>query len=147
MRSDNAIWGVLLLRAGSQLSAQMRSDLQKSVIEAVVTYMPRIVKAFPMPLTGDGSLDSIKATAESGGRPEADRAILRSVSEWMVMEGAAEATGSNKEESLSDEPLEDGHAAVRIVQFVTKREVHRFWDDALEYTAAKVYINLHVGRT
>lgn len=147
MRSDNAIWGVLLLRAASQLSAQMRSDLQKSVIEAVVTYMPRIVKAFPMPLTGDGSLDSIKATAESGGRPEADRAILRSVSEWMVMEGAAEATGSNKEESLSDEPLEDGHAAVRIVQFVTKREVHRFWDDALEYTAAKVYINLHVGRT
>ena len=125
----------------------MRSDFQKSVIEAVVTYMPRIVKAFPMPLTGDGSLDSIKATAESGGRPEADRAILRSVSEWMVMEGAAEATGSNKEESLSDEPLEDGHAAVRIVQFVTKREVHRFWDDALEYTAAKVYINLHVGRT
>ena len=147
MRSDNAIWGVLLLRAASQLSAQMRSDLQKSVIEAVVTYMPCIVKAFPMPLTGDGSLDSIKATAESGGRPEADRAILRSVSEWMVMEGAAEATGSNKEESLSDEPLEDGHAAVRIVQFVTKREVHRFWDDALEYTAAKVYINLHVGRT
>ena len=147
MRSDNAIWGVLLLRAASQLSAQMRSDLQKSVIEAVVTYMPRIVKAFPMPLTGDGSLDSIKATAESGGRPEADRAILRSVSEWMVMEGAAEATGSNKEESLSDEPLEDGHAAVRIVQFMTKREVHRFWDDALEYTAAKVYINLHVGRT
>ena len=147
MRSDNAIWGVLLLRAASQLSAQMRSDLQKSVIEAVVTYMPRIVKAFPMPLTGDGSLDSIKATAESGGRPEADRAILRSVSEWMVIEGAAEATGSNKEESLSDEPLEDGHAAVRIVQFVTKREVHRFWDDALEYTAAKVYINLHVGRT
>lgn len=147
MRSDNAIWGVLLLRAASQLSAQMRSDLQKSVIEAVVTYMPRIVKAFPMPLTGDGSLDSIKATAESGGRPEADRAILRSVSEWMVMEGAAEATGSNKEESLSDEPLEDGHAAVRIVQFVTKREVHRFWDDALEYTAAKVYINLHVGQT
>lgn len=147
MRSDNAIWGVLLLRAASQLSAQMRSDLQRSVIEAVVTYMPRIVKAFPMPLTGDGSLDSIKATAESGGRPEADRAILRSVSEWMVMEGAAEATGSNKEESLSDEPLEDGHAAVRIVQFVTKREVHRFWDDALEYTAAKVYINLHVGRT
>ena len=147
MRSDNAIWGVLLLRAASQLSAQMRSDLQKSVIEAVVTYMPRIVKAFPMPLTGDGSLDSIKATAESGGRPEADRAILRSVSEWMVMEGAAEATGSNKEESLSDEPLEDGHAAVRIVQFVMKREVHRFWDDALEYTAAKVYINLHVGRT
>lgn len=147
MRSDNGIWGVLLLRAASQLSAQMRSDLQKSVIEAVVTYMPRIVKAFPMPLTGDGSLDSIKATAESGGRPEADRAILRSVSEWMVMEGAAEATGSNKEESLSDEPLEDGHAAVRIVQFVTKREVHRFWDDALEYTAAKVYINLHVGRT
>ena len=147
MRSDNAIWGVLLLRAASQLSAQMRSDLQKSMIEAVVTYMPRIVKAFPMPLTGDGSLDSIKATAESGGRPEADRAILRSVSEWMVMEGAAEATGSNKEESLSDEPLEDGHAAVRIVQFVTKREVHRFWDDALEYTAAKVYINLHVGRT
>ena len=147
MRSDNAIWGVLLLRAASQLSAQMRSDLQKSVIEAVVTYMPRIVKAFPMPLTGDGSLDSIKATAESGGRPEADRAILRSVSEWMVMEKAAEATGSNKEESLSDEPLEDGHAAVRIVQFVTKREVHRFWDDALEYTAAKVYINLHVGRT
>ena len=147
MRSDNAIWGVLLLRAASQLSAQMRSDLQKSVIEAVVTYMPRIVKAFPMPLTGDGSLDSIKATAESGGRPEADRAILRSVSEWMVMEEAAEATGSNKEESLSDEPLEDGHAAVRIVQFVTKREVHRFWDDALEYTAAKVYINLHVGRT
>ena len=147
MRSDNAIWGVLLLRAASQLSAQMRSDLQKSVIEAVVTYMPRIVKAFPMPLTGDGSLDSIKATAESGGRPEADRAILRSVSEWMVMEGAAEATGSNKEESLSDEPLEDGHAAVRIVQFITKREVHRFWDDALEYTAAKVYINLHVGRT
>lgn len=147
MRSDNAIWGVLLLRAASQLSTQMRSDLQKSVIEAVVTYMPRIVKAFPMPLTGDGSLDSIKATAESGGRPEADRAILRSVSEWMVMEGAAEATGSNKEESLSDEPLEDGHAAVRIVQFVTKREVHRFWDDALEYTAAKVYINLHVGRT
>ena len=147
MRSDNAIWGVLLLRAASQLSAQMRSDFQKSVIEAVVTYMPRIVKAFPMPLTGDGSLDSIKATAESGGRPEADRAILRSVSEWMVMEGAAEATGSNKEESLSDEPLEDGHAAVRIVQFVTKREVHRFWDDALEYTAAKVYINLHVGRT
>lgn len=136
-----------MLRAASQLSAQMRSDLQKSVIEAVVTYMPRIVKAFPMPLTGDGSLDSIKATAESGGRPEADRAILRSVSEWMVMEGAAEATGSNKEESLSDEPLEDGHAAVRIVQFVTKREVHRFWDDALEYTAAKVYINLHVGRT
>ena len=109
--------------------------------------MPRIVKAFPMPLTGDGSLDSIKATAESGGRPEADRAILRSVSEWMVMEKAAEATGSNKEESLSDEPLEDGHAAVRIVQFVTKREVHRFWDDALEYTATKVYINLHVGRT
>ena len=147
MRSDNAIWGVLLLRAASQLSAQMRSDLQKSVIEAVVTYMPRIVKAFPMPLTGDGSLDSIKATAESGGRPEADRAILRSVSEWMVMEGAAEATGSNKDESLSDEPLEDGNAAVRIVQFVTKREVHRFWDDALEYTAAKVYINLHVGRT
>ena len=147
MRSDNAIWGVLLLRAASQLSAQMRSDLQKSVIEAVVTYMPRIVKAFPMPLTGDGSLDSIKATAESGGRPEADRAILRSVSEWMVMEGAAEATGSNKDASLSDEPLEDGHAAVRIVQFVTKREVHRFWDDALEYTAAKVYINLHVGRT
>ena len=147
MRSDNAIWGVLLLRAASQLSAQMRSDLQRSVIEAVVTYMPRIVKAFPMPLTGDGSLDSIKATAESGGRPEADRAILRSVSEWMVMEKAAEATGSNKEESLSDEPLEDGHAAVRIVQFVTKREVHRFWDDALEYTAAKVYINLHVGRT
>ena len=147
MRSDNAIWGVLLLRAASQLSTQMRSDLQKSVIEAVVTYMPRIVKAFPMPLTGDGSLDSIKATAESGRRPEADRAILRSVSEWMVMEGAAEATGSNKEESLSDEPLEDGHAAVRIVQFVTKREVHRFWDDALEYTAAKVYINLHVGRT
>ena len=147
MRSDNAIWGVLLLRAASQLSTQMRSDLQKSVIEAVVTYMPRIVKAFPMPLTGDGSLDSIKATAESGGRPEADRAILRSVSEWMVMEGAAEATGSNKEESLSDEPLEDGHAAVRIVQFVTKREVHHFWDDALEYTAAKVYINLHVGRT
>ena len=147
MRSDNAIWGVLLLRAASQLSTQMRSDLQKSVIEAVVTYMPRIVKAFPMPLTGDGSLDSIKATAESGGRPEADKAILRSVSEWMVMEGAAEATGSNKEESLSDEPLEDGHAAVRIVQFVTKREVHRFWDDALEYTAAKVYINLHVGRT
>ena len=147
MRSDNGIWGVLLLRAASQLSAQMRSDFQKSVIEAVVTYMPRIVKAFPMPLTGDGSLDSIKATAESGGRPEADRAILRSVSEWMVMEGAAEATGSNKEESLSDEPLEDGHAAVRIVQFVTKREVHRFWDDALEYTAAKVYINLHVGRT
>lgn len=147
MRSDNAIWGVLLLRAASQLSTQMRSDFQKSVIEAVVTYMPRIVKAFPMPLTGDGSLDSIKATAESGGRPEADRAILRSVSEWMVMEGAAEATGSNKEESLSDEPLEDGHAAVRIVQFVTKREVHRFWDDALEYTAAKVYINLHVGRT
>ena len=147
MQSDNAIWGVLLLRAASQLSTQMRSDLQKSVIEAVVTYMPRIVKAFPMPLTGDGSLDSIKATAESGGRPEADRAILRSVSEWMVMEGAAEATGSNKEESLSDEPLEDGHAAVRIVQFVTKREVHRFWDDALEYTAAKVYINLHVGRT
>ena len=136
-----------MLRAASQLSAQMRSDLQRSVIEAVVTYMPRIVKAFPMPLTGDGSLDSIKATAESGGRPEADRAILRSVSEWMVMEGAAEATGSNKEESLSDEPLEDGHAAVRIVQFVTKREVHRFWDDALEYTAAKVYINLHVGRT
>ena len=136
-----------MLRAASQLSAQMRSDLQKSVIEAVVTYMPCIVKAFPMPLTGDGSLDSIKATAESGGRPEADRAILRSVSEWMVMEGAAEATGSNKEESLSDEPLEDGHAAVRIVQFVTKREVHRFWDDALEYTAAKVYINLHVGRT
>lgn len=136
-----------MLRAASQLSAQMRSDLQKSVIEAVVTYMPRIVKAFPMPLTGDGSLDSIKATAESGGRPEADRAILRSVSEWMVMEGAAEATGSNKEESLSDEPLEDGHAAVRIVQFVTKREVHRFWDDALEYTAAKVYINLHVGQT
>ena len=147
MRSDNAIWGVLLLRAASQLSAQMRSDLQKSVIEAVVTYMPRIVKAFPMPLTGDGSLDSIKATAESGGRPEADRAILRSVSKWMVMEGAAEATGSNKEESLSDEPLEDGHAAVRIVQFVMKREVHRFWDDALEYTAAKVYINLHVGQT
>lgn len=147
MRSDNAIWGVLLLRAASQLSAQMRSDLQRSVIEAVVTYMPRIVKAFPMPLTGDGSLDSIKATAESGRRAEADRAILRSVSEWMVMEGAAEATGSNKEESLSDEPLEDGHAAVRIVQFVTKREVHRFWDDALEYTAAKVYINLHVGRT
>lgn len=147
MRSDNAIWGVLLLRAASQLSTQMRSDFQKSVIEAVVTYMPRIVKAFPMALTGDGSLDSIKATAESGGRPEADRAILRSVSEWMVMEGAAEATGSNKEESLSDEPLEDGHAAVRIVQFVTKREVHRFWDDALEYTAAKVYINLHVGRT
>ena len=147
MRSDNGIWGVLLLRAASQLSAQMRSDFQKSVIEAVVTYMPRIVKAFPMPLTGDGSLDSIKATAESGGRPEADRAILRSVSEWMVMEGAAEATGSNKDESLSDEPLEDGHAAVRIVQFVTKREVHRFWDDALEYTAAKVYINLHVGRT
>lgn len=147
MRSDNGIWGVLLLRAASQLSTQMRSDFQKSVIEAVVTYMPRIVKAFPMPLTGDGSLDSIKATAESGGRPEADRAILRSVSEWMVMEGAAEATGSNKEESLSDEPLEDGHAAVRIVQFVTKREVHRFWDDALEYTAAKVYINLHVGRT
>ena len=147
MRSDNAIWGVLFLRAASQLSAQMRSDLQRSVIEAVVTYMPRIVKAFPMPLTGDGSLDSIKATAESGGRPEADRAILRSVSEWMVMEKAAEATGSNKEESLSDEPLEDGHAAVRIVQFVTKREVHRFWDDALEYTAAKVYINLHVGRT
>ena len=147
MRSDNAIWGVLFLRAASQLSAQMRSDLQRSVIEAVVTYMPRIVKAFPMPLTGDGSLDSIKATAESGGRPEADRAILRSVSEWMVMEGAAEATGSNKDESLSDEPLEDGHAAVRIVQFVTKREVHRFWDDALEYTAAKVYINLHVGRT
>ena len=137
----------MLLRAASQLSAQMRSDLQKSVIEAVVTYMPRIVKAFPMPLTGDGSLDSIKATAESGGRPEADRAILCSVSEWMVMEKAAEATGSNKEESLSDEPLEDGHAAVRIVQFVTKREVHRFWDDALEYTAAKVYINLHVGRT
>ena len=136
-----------MLRAASQLSAQMRSDLQKSVIEAVVTYMPRIVKAFPMPLTGDGSLDSIKATAESGGRPEADRAILRSVSEWMVMEGAAEATGSNKDESLSDEPLEDGHATVRIVQFVTKREVHRFWDDALEYTAAKVYINLHVGRT
>lgn len=136
-----------MLRAASQLSTQMRSDFQKSVIEAVVTYMPRIVKAFPMPLTGDGSLDSIKATAESGGRPEADRAILRSVSEWMVMEGAAEATGSNKEESLSDEPLEDGHAAVRIVQFVTKREVHRFWDDALEYTAAKVYINLHVGRT
>lgn len=147
MRSDNGIWGVLLLRAASQLSAQMRSDLQKSVIEAVVTYMPRIVKAFPMPLTGDGSLDSIKATAESGGRPEADRAILRSVSEWMVMEGAAEAMGNNKDESLSDEPLEDGHAAVRIVQFVTKREVHRFWDDALEYTAAKVYINLHVGRT
>ena len=147
MRSDNAIWGVLLLKAASQLSAQMRSDLQRSVIEAVVTYMPRIVKAFPMPLMGDGSLDSIKATAESGGRAEADRAILRSVSEWMVMEGAAKATGSNKEESLSDEPLEDGHAAVRIVQFVTKREVHRFWDDALEYTAAKVYINLHVGRT
>ena len=147
MRSDNAIWGVLLLRAASQLSAQMRSDLQKSVIEAVVTYMPAIVKAFPMPLPADGSLDSIKATMESCGRPEADRAILRSVSEWMVMEGAAEATGSNKEESLSDEPLEDGHANVRIVQFVTKREVHRFWDDALEYTAAKVYINLHVGRT
>ena len=136
-----------MLSAASQLSTQMRSDFQKSMIEAVVTYMPRIVKAFPMPLTGDGSLDSIKATAESGGRPEADRAILRSVSEWMVMEGAAEATGSNKEESLSDEPLEDGHAAVRIVQFVTKREVHRFWEDALEYTAAKVYINLHVGRT
>ena len=147
MRSDNGIWGVLLLRAASQLSTQIRSDFQKSVIEAVVTYMPRIVKAFPMPLTGDGSLDSIKATAESAGRAEADRAILRSVSEWMVMEGAAEATGSNKDESLSDEPLEDGHAAVRIVQFVTKREVHRFWDDALEYTAAKVYINLHVGRT
>ena len=109
--------------------------------------MPRIVKAFPMSLTGDGSLESIKATAESAGRAEADRAILRSVSEWMVMEGAAEATGSNKDESLSNEPLEDGHAAVRIVQFMTKREVHRFWDDALEYTAAKVYINLHVGRT
>ena len=109
--------------------------------------MPPIVKAFPMPLTGDGSLDSIKATAESAGRAEADRAILRSISEWMVMEGATEATGSNKDKSLSDEPLEDGHAAVRIVQFVTKHEVHRFWDDALEYTAAKVYINLHVGRT
>ena len=94
------------------------------MIEAVVTYMPRIVNAFPMPLTGDGSLDSIKATAESTGRAEADRAILRSVSEWMVMEGAAEATGSNKDESLSDEPLEDGHAAVRIVQFVMKHEVH-----------------------
>ena len=147
MWSDNGIWGVLLLRAASQLSTQMRSDFQKSVIEAVVTYMPRIVKAFPMPLTGDGSLDSIKATAESATRAEADRAILRSVSEWMVMEGAAEATGSNKDESLSDEPLEDGHAAVCIVQFMMKREVHHFWDDALEYTAAKVYINLHVGRT
>ena len=145
MQSDNGIWGVLLLRTASQLSTQMRSDFQKSVIEAVVTYMPRIVKAFPMPLTGDGSLDSIKATAESGGRAEADRAIFRSVSEWMVMEGAAEATGSNKDESLSDEPLEDGHAAVCIVQFVTKREVHHFWDDALEYMVAKVYINLHVG--
>ena len=68
MRSDNGIWGVLLLRAASQLSTQMRSDFQKSVIEAVVTYMPCTVKAFPMPLTGDGSLESIKATVESGGR-------------------------------------------------------------------------------
>ena len=109
--------------------------------------MPRIVKAFPMPLTGGGSLDSIKATAESAGRAEADRASLRSVSEWMVMEGAAEATGSNKDKSLSHEPLEDRHAAVHIVQFMMKHEVHRFWEDALEYTAAKVYINLHVGRT
>ena len=125
----------------------MRSDFQKSVIEAVVTYMPHTVKAFPMPLTRDGSLESIKATAESGGRAEADRAILRSVSEWMVMEGATEATGSNKDESLSDEPLEDGYAAVRIVQLVMKCDVHRFWDGALEYTAAKVYINLHVGQT
>ena len=63
----------------------------------------------------------------------------------MVMEGAAEATGSNKDESLSHEPLEDRHPAVCIVQFVMKREVHRFWEDALEYTAAKVYINLHIG--
>ena len=125
----------------------MRSDFQKSVIEAVVMYMPRIVKAFPMPLTGAGSLDSIKAIAESAGRAEADRAILRSVSEWMVMERASEAMGSNNDESLSHEPLEDGHTAIRIVQFVTKCEVHRFWEDALEYTAAKVYINLHVGRT
>ena len=115
-----------MLRAASQLSTQMRSDFQKSVIEAVVMYMPRIVKAFPMPLTGGGSLDSIKATAESARRAEADKAILCSVSEWMVMEGAAEATGSNKDESLSHEPLEDGHAAIRIVQFMTKREVHRF---------------------
>ena len=125
----------------------MQSDFQKSMIEAVVTYMPHTVKAFPMPLTGDGSLESIKATVESGGRAEVDRAILCSVSEWLVMDRATEATGSNKEESLSDEPLEDGCAAVRIVQFVTKRDVHRFWDGALEYTAAKVYINLHVGRT
>ena len=64
-----------------------------------------------------------------------------------MMDGAAEATGSNKEESLSDEPLEDGCAAVRIMQFMMKRDVHQFWDGALEYTAAKVYINLHVGRT
>ena len=145
--SDNGIWGVLLLRAASQLSTQMRSEFQKSMTEAVVMYMPRTMKAFPMPLTGDGSLESIEAIAESGGRAEADRAILHSVSKWLVMDGAAEAMGSNRDESLTDEPLEDGYAAIRIVQFVMKRDVHRFWDGALEYTAAKVYIKMHVGRT
>ena len=125
----------------------MRSEFQKSVTEAVVTYMPRIVKAFPMPLMGDGSLESIEATPESGGKEEADRAILRSVSEWLVMDGAVEATGSNKDESLTDEPLEDGYAAARIVQFVMKCDVHQFWDGALGYTAAKVHIKMHVGRT
>ena len=115
--------------------------------EAVVMYMPRTVKAFPIPLIQDGSLELIEATAKSGGRAEEDRAILRFVSKWLVMDGAAEATGSNRDESLTDEPLEDGYATVRIMQYMMKCDVHQFWDGALEYMATKVYIKMHVGRT
>ena len=61
------------------------------------------------------------------------------------MDRVAEAMGSNRDENLTDEPLEDGYAAVRIVQFGTKHDVHRFWDSVLEYTATKVYIRMHVG--
>ena len=81
MWSDNGIWGVLLLRAASQLSTQMRSEFQKSVTEAVVTYMPHTVNAFPMPLTGDGSLESIEATVE-GGQKRTELSSTLSQSGW-----------------------------------------------------------------
>ena len=113
-----------MLKAAPQFSTQMRYEFQNSVTEAVVMYVPHTVKAFPMPLTGDGSLKAIEGTTKSGGRAEAHKAILCSMSKWLVMDRATEATGSNRDESLADEPLEGGCVAICIIQYMMKHDVH-----------------------
>lgn len=112
--------------------------------------MPRVVKGWHFPLAGQISIEAIQQMGKEDRRNLHDRSILSSVSEWLVVDkdAALDDTpdgGNQMQCIMPSTPPEEGEVTIRIVQFVTKAETDKFWEAAMSYTAAEVYLQLHVS--